>query len=209
MTDLRWKCLQLARLLFFVTVVGNCMATNNSQKMKFLFYTAADDGSHHLTNTKIAAALVRRGHDVTFLLSNSCTKWLNASDAAMFKFAVHASRFTSEDRKRNMQEMSRASLRGDLNGVWRTMKYIMRQKFNGGKKNERQLFDFHMHECDSLLGDTETIQSLIEEQFDMLIGEEVTECQPILARRLGIRFVLIGTRGIAPSKGNWCVNSFL
>ncbi|XP_071795087.1 UDP-glucuronosyltransferase 2B20-like [Asterias amurensis] len=195
------KHIQFAIVLALIIVYVNSMPTVRPQnKLKFLYYTASDEGSHHLTNTKIAAALVRRGNDVTFLLSNSCTKWLNASDAALFSFTVHQSRFTEEDRRENLRELSRSSLRGDTNGVWRSAVYYWRNKFTASKDI---INDFAVTECESLLRDNDTIKSLKDEKFDMLVGEDLSSCQPLLAKRLGIKFSLVSGTGIIPAKGMW------
>ncbi|XP_022099293.1 UDP-glucuronosyltransferase 2B33-like [Acanthaster planci] len=173
------------------------------QRLKLLYYTASDDGSHHLTNTKIAEALVRRGHDVTFLLSSSCTKWRNTSGANLFKFFVFQSRYTEEERTQNLREISRLGLRGELRGFVNAMKFYLKQRFFGDKRSSKVLFDFHFSECNSLLGDNTTIQALKQERYDLLVGEDLSDCQPLLAEILGIRFVLISGTGIIPSKGNW------
>ena len=206
MTKYSGILLHVAVLFSLLFVAGLCESTKNLQqkRLKLLYYTSSDDGSHHLTNTKIAAALVRRGHDVTFLLSNSYTKWRNASDAFMFKFIVHQSRYTTEDRARSIRELSRLGLRGDLHGVWRSFKYFLGQKYlKSSQSSTGVLFDFHLNECDSLLGDKETIRQLREERFDLLIGDDVSDCQPLLAEILGIKFVLVSGSGIIPHKGSW------
>ena len=206
MTNYSGILLRVAVLFSMLFVAGLCESTKNLQqkRLKLLYYTSSDDGSHHLTNTKIAAALVRRGHDVTFLLSNSYTKWRNASDASMFKFIVHQSRYTTEDRARNIRELSRLGFRGDLRGMWIATKFVMRQKyFTSSQSPTGVLFDFFLNECDSLLGDKETIRQLREERFDMLIGEALSDCQPLLAEVLGLKFVIISGFGIDPAKGSW------
>ena len=198
------KHLQFAIVLAFIVVYANSMETvRPPKKLKFLFYTAADEGSHHLTSTKIAAALVRRGHDVTFLLSNSCTKWMNASDASLFDFTVHKSKFTENDRVENLRELSRASLRGDTSSIFRMVLVVWRKKLTS---NESDMYtNFFATECESLLGDNDTINSLREKKFDMLVGEELSSCHPLLAKILGIRFSLISGFGSSPAKGMWYV----
>ncbi|XP_071806916.1 UDP-glucuronosyltransferase 2C1-like [Asterias amurensis] len=194
------KHLQFAIVLAFIVVYANSMETvRPPKKLKFLFYTAADEGSHHLTSTKIAAALVRRGHDVTFLLSNSCTKWMNASDASLFDFTVHKSKFTENDRVENLRELSRASLRGDMSSIFRIVLYVWRKKLTS---NESATHEFFPTECESLLGDNDTISSLREKKFDMLVGDDLSSCNPLLAKILGIRFSLRGL-GSSPAKGMW------
>ncbi|XP_038065081.1 2-hydroxyacylsphingosine 1-beta-galactosyltransferase-like [Patiria miniata] len=195
---------QLVILLVIFLLGGQCESTLTVQQtqLKLLYYTASDDGSHHLLNTKVAEALVRKGHDVTFLLSDSCTKWRNVSGAEMFKFAVHRSRYTVEEREQNIREISRLGLTGELRGFVKTFMYSIRQRFFSNAKTNKWLFDFHTNECDSLLGDNATIRALRKESFDLLIGDELSDCQPMLAEILGIKFVLVG-QSIIPTKGSW------
>ncbi|XP_071806439.1 UDP-glucuronosyltransferase 2B20-like [Asterias amurensis] len=202
MANSNQKHLQFAIVLVFIVVYANTMATVRSpKKLKFLFYTASDEGSHHLMAKQIATALVRSGHDVTFLLSNSCTKWLNASDASLFDFTVHKSKFTENDRVENLRELSRASLRGDTSSIWRMVLHVWRKKLTS---NESDMYtNFFATECESLLGDNDTINSLREKKFDMLVGEELSSCQPLLAKILGIKFSLISGIGSSPAKGMW------
>ncbi|XP_038064907.1 UDP-glucuronosyltransferase 1-6-like [Patiria miniata] len=183
-------------------LAGQCEPTPTVQqkRLKLLYYTDSDDGSHHLTNTKIAAALVKKRHDVTFLLSDSCTKWRNASGADMFRFAVHRSLYTAEERERNARGMSRHALRGKLRGAVNAMKFLLRLRYSAEYQGHRELFNFLWSECDSLLGDNATIHSLREESFDLLIGDDLSDCQRLLAEMLGIKFVLVSGTGITPSK---------
>ena len=206
MANFSFEFLQLVALLAMFNA-GNCESTQFPQRkqLKFLYFTGGNEGSHHLMSIRIAAALVRRGHNVTFLLSNSYTKWRNASDAAMFKFVVHKSLYTPGDRERNLREISRLSLRGGMRGIWRTAKFFIGQRYLSSAERSSVLFDFHLNECDSLLGDSETIRELKEEKFDMLVGEDLSDCQPLLAEMLGIRFALVSGSGIIPSKGSWWV----
>ncbi|XP_038065635.1 2-hydroxyacylsphingosine 1-beta-galactosyltransferase-like [Patiria miniata] len=196
---------QLVIPLVIFLLAGQCESTPTveQKRLKLLYYTASDDGSHHLTNIKIAEALVRKGHDVTFLLSDSCTKWRNADGADMFRFAVHRSLYTAEDRERNLRAISRLGLTGELRGLANAARFYIGQKFFSNAKTPQLLFDFHTNECDSLLGDNATISAMREESFDLLIGEDLSDCHPLLAEILGIKFVLVSGTGIIPSKGSW------
>ncbi|XP_033641643.1 2-hydroxyacylsphingosine 1-beta-galactosyltransferase-like [Asterias rubens] len=70
--------------------------------------------------------------------------------------------------------------------------------------NESDMYtNFFATECESLLGDNDTINSLREKKFDMLVGEELSSCHPLLAKILGIRFSLISGFGSSPAKGMW------
>ncbi|XP_071806950.1 UDP-glucuronosyltransferase 2C1-like [Asterias amurensis] len=192
----------LAFMLICLSFTANCRKPKESTKvLKFLFYTAGDDGSHHAVSAKIAASLVEMGHDVTFLLSNSCTKWMNASDAGLFKFTVHKSKFTADDRQSTLRDISRASLRGELKGL---LNHIWYRGIKQWFKPPGQKIDFNFAtDCDSLLGDNDTIKSLQAEKFDILVGEDLSECQPLLAQRLGLRFLHISARGFMPARGDW------
>ncbi|XP_038065082.1 2-hydroxyacylsphingosine 1-beta-galactosyltransferase-like [Patiria miniata] len=194
--------LSMPLVLFLFAWQSESTPTVQQNRLKLLYYTASDDGSHHLTNTKIAEALVRKGHDVTFLLSDSCTKWRNASGADMFKFAVHRSLYTAEDHKRNARGLSRHALRGELRGVVNATKFFLRLRYSADSQGRRAWFNFLWSECDSLLGDNATIQALREESFDLLIGDDLSDCQPLLAETLGIKFVLV-SENLIPTKGSW------
>ena len=192
---------QVACLLFAAVGVFPATAATaaaSEKRLKILYYTAADDGSHHLTNTKIASALVARGHSVTFLLSASCTKWQNASGSEQFDFRVYKSLYTGERRGRNLDVLSRAGLRGEMHGLWR-----MTVSFVRNLRSPQNMYRFHYDECDTLLGDSATLRQLREDAYDLLVGEDLSNCNPLLAETLGLAFVLVGDMGIIPSKGSW------
>ncbi|XP_038065882.1 2-hydroxyacylsphingosine 1-beta-galactosyltransferase-like [Patiria miniata] len=190
-------------VLFLFAWQSESTPTVQQNRLKLLYYTASDDGSHHLTNTKIAEALVRKGQDVTFLLSDSFTNWRNASGADKFRFIVHRSLYTTEDRERNKRGLSRVALRGELRGAVNAMKFLLRSMYSADSHGRRAWFNFLWSECDTLLGDNATIRALREESFDLLIGDDLSDCQPLLAEILGIKFVLVSGTGILPSKGSW------
>ena len=164
-------------------------------RLKFLVYTGAEDGSHHMQNINVAKGLIKLGHEVTFLLSSSCTKWLHTSDSHLFDFVVYRSSLTPEERIEISEEFSLRAIRGDLRNV---AKITFQEA--GTLRERLRPRDLFASECDDLLGDAGAIRTLKERGFDMLIGDDLTWCNPLLAHKLGIRFVLYGSTAIKPAK---------
>ncbi|XP_022108922.1 UDP-glucuronosyltransferase 2C1-like isoform X2 [Acanthaster planci] len=193
-----WRCLLMV-LGFCVFTMRVCQSEDNvsRSRFKFLIYTSADDGSHHMQLASIAKSLVGSGHSVTFLLSSSCTKWLHADDAHLFHFIVYRSLYTQEDRREISRRFSISVMNGDLRSLLGIIKLTLR-----GLRDPRQrmLLEFPINECDALLGDDDAARRMEAERFDLLIGDDLTFCIPLLAEKLGIGFVLYSASPMKPAK---------
>ena len=191
-------CYKVFGLLGLVTIIVSlrlCSCQDKqSPRFKFLMYPAADDGSHHLYMMNVAKSLTKQGHSVTFLLSSSCNKWLNGSDANLFDFIVYKSSFTSGER----QEISRQFTANVINGKLRSFVGFLKMLYN--PSSDKKVINFAFEECKSLLGDKTTIQEILDIGFDMFIGDELTWCNPLLAHKLDLRFVLYSSAAMRPAK---------
>ncbi|XP_038053809.1 UDP-glucuronosyltransferase 2C1-like [Patiria miniata] len=177
-----------------------CQCGEDSRpKFKFLVYTGGEDGSHHMQTINVAKGLIRQGHSVTFLLSSSCTKWLHEGDAYLFNFIVYRSSLTTEEREAISEEFSVGVMTGELGSLAGFMKATLRGMIDGNRRRNRPL-NLLLNECDDLLGDAEAMHAIREGQFDMLIGDDMTGCNPLLANKLDIPFVLYGCTAVKPTK---------
>ena len=162
-------------------------------KYKLLYYPIDRAGSHYMHLSKSASALVRQGHHVTFLFSSSQPTWRQKTDADLFSSVVFNSRYTYAEFYEALQhEFVRPLIIEGRHGPF----FIVSLLIDAVSGN--RAVDILIKQCDDLLGDMGTIESLRTERFDMLVGDCALLCQPLLAQTLDIPFVQSSNLPILP-----------
>ncbi|XP_071785873.1 UDP-glucuronosyltransferase 2C1-like isoform X2 [Asterias amurensis] len=167
-----------------------------------ILMSAGVDTTHYLFSSKIGRELVRRGNDVTFLLSSSYSHRLNSSDTEWFKFQVYDSPYTYGEIRNMTHRFGLEALNGTYQKTTDYSKILMRL-ICGGKseqtEEERQeqlkptkpMSKYLAHECNALLGDDETMERLRGLNFDLMTFDIINPCMALVAQKLSLRYAII------------------
>ncbi len=185
----------LAALLFCLintTVITYGEAVSRApKKFKYLFFPFEITGSHYMHMRQTGKALVRKGHDVTFLISSSqsASHSEQKSPSDPFSFLSFPSRHTEADRVEKWKDINRMALKGNLGVSLLDQVHIYIQ---ASLNNQTFITDLIVDECDDLLGNLAFMDALREEKFDMVVGDNFWKCYVILAHALNVPFVKSG-----------------
>ncbi|XP_071798862.1 2-hydroxyacylsphingosine 1-beta-galactosyltransferase-like [Asterias amurensis] len=149
-----------------------------------------------MTLSQSAKVLVRLGHHVTFLSSNGAPKRQRADDADLFSHVVFKTRYTKTDEMNAANELSRTTLRGESRNGF----FIFNSIYDSVVYGNPPIVDVFLGQCDDLLSDDLAIAKLRSEEFDMLVGDSGQICNPLLAQKLDIPFVLCSNLPIIPAE---------
>ncbi len=184
-------------LLLVTPSSSNADSVNQpSKSYKILFLPLGRSGSHFRFFSQFGKVLARQGHQVTLLLVDSTSRGVHRGKDDWFSTVVYKSRFTDKDINDAVLEMTRQALRGERRDTFFLFKLISDSIFFGIPT----FIDTIWSLCDDLLGDSDTIQTLLSEKFDMLVGDSNLLCSPLLAQRLDIPFVVGSNLPIQPAE---------
>ncbi|XP_038054871.1 UDP-glucuronosyltransferase-like [Patiria miniata] len=168
----------------------------DSKKYKFLYYAFEKIGSHGQQVSQSGKVLAQQGHSVSFLTGSDGPRDPKTNDNDFFSFIFYKSDYTTESRRDVFRELSRFSMTGELSSMSGIARLIYRT-FVTGKPLVIQLI---IDECDALLGDSDTMERLRSERFDMLVADDFSFCNAIVAEALDIPFVNCANWGAMPDK---------
>ncbi|XP_038070217.1 UDP-glucuronosyltransferase 2C1-like [Patiria miniata] len=171
-----------------------------------ILMSAGVDQTHYIFSAKIGRELVRRGHQVTFLLSSSYIHRLNGSDADWFEFQVYNSPYTPQD----VVKMRDAFALESLNSTYQSQEgyaKLLIGKLLGWKSEEdkqeelkptKPMSKYLSFECNVLLSDEELMERLKGSQFDLMTLDFINPCMALVAQKLSLRFVIITAASLTP-----------
>ena len=186
--------------VFAVAVI--CCSPCSTQASNVLFMSGlGGPGSHFYTGSIIAETLVKRGHNVTFLISDVFGHRANSSLAELFKFEMFPSTISKSDMRKGLASYGSSSLKGELTGIWGFLKLWL---FASDVANDRGgsksigINSFFAAECNSLLSDGSLMKRLQNAKFDVVVGDVLCPCYILLAQMLNLRYVNVMNGLIMP-----------
>lgn len=146
--------------------------------LSFLFQSGLGDGSHFTTSATVAEALVRKGHDVTYLISNACEfRTRSPRWGPVFKYEIFKHSYPPEQALDTMKSYVQCSVdEGIMAGVL---------------KHASGMITVGAIDCDDLFSDTELIQRLKDAKFDAFVADVVWPCGSLVGERLNVTQVLV------------------
>ncbi|XP_071785318.1 UDP-glucuronosyltransferase 1-2-like [Asterias amurensis] len=167
-----------------------------------ILMSAGVDNTHYLFSSKIGRELVRRGNDVTFLLSSSYSHRLNSSDTEWFKFEVLDSPYTYGDVRQMAHQLGLESLNGTYQGTSTHVKILMNlilgSKSEPTEEEKREqlkptkpMSKYLAHECNAFLGNEEMMERLRGLNFDLMTFDIINPCMALIAKKLSLRYAII------------------
>ncbi|XP_022091899.1 UDP-glucuronosyltransferase 2C1-like [Acanthaster planci] len=187
-----WTLLLMLMCFSAAPLPTGCEETKQDfKKYKFLYYSFEKLGSHGMQLSQSGKVLARQGHDVFFLVGSDGPRAPKTNDNDLFSFIFFQSNYTTEGRRDVFRELSHYSLSGELSSAAGIARLILRTLRTGKPLVIYLLID----ECDALLRDEKTMARLRREQFDMMVADDFSLCNAIVAEALDIPFVQLA---------NWC-----
>ena len=182
----------LRSLLAFMAVA--CFGS--TQALNVLFISGlGGPGSHFYTGSIIAETLVRRGHKVTFIISDAFGDRANSSLAELFNFEVFPSTISRSQMRKGLASHGASSIKGERASTWEWLKMWIPQEQAGGFKG---INTFFAAECDSALSDFDMMKRLRDAKFDIVVGDVLYPCFILIAQKLNLRYVNVMNGIIVP-----------
>ncbi len=149
-----------------------------------LVFGIETQGSHMISMTTAAKAMIEHQHNVTLVLPSG----RDASIRKVLSNLTYVSEYyeasiPAQKEREDMLEWSKLILNGT---------YLDIIKFGSGASKKMQTY------CEDVLRDVSLLQRLEERQFDLVFVHNVFACPVLIAQHLGLRFVTFFP-GIPPS----------
>ena len=131
----------IASLLWTISVLTTIMChLGSTQALNILFKSGPGaPGSHFYTSSIIAETLVRRGHKVTFIISDAFSDRANSSLAKLFNFELYPSTVSRSHIMDIQAARGASSLKGERVFRWGKLKsWISQDQKAGGFKQRFQ-----------------------------------------------------------------------
>ncbi|XP_038070118.1 UDP-glucuronosyltransferase 2C1-like [Patiria miniata] len=195
----------LFRWMVWVFLAVVCLPAS-TQAYNILFISGlGGPGSHFYTGSVIAETLVKRGHKVTFVISDAFGYRANSSLAELFDFEVYPSTVSRSQMREGLVAFGETSLRGEQSSTWAWLKLWMsgalKAEGTGRILNTAKSFginEFFAGECDSALSDNAMMERLRSAKFDIVVGDIMYPCFILIAQKLNLRYVNVMNGIIMP-----------
>ncbi|XP_072051880.1 UDP-glucuronosyltransferase 2C1-like [Amphiura filiformis] len=151
----------------------------------FLILGGDGSGSHYYVATAIGRELAHRGNNVTVLVSDMyASEGTQRDDADLFSSYVYKSLVTEERFQSLLADIVHVSLYGDLISILKTNSLVE---------------DLMRDQCESILIDTNILDRLQRQKFDLIIGDFWYICVGLVAQYLDVPFALLFPASISMS----------
>ncbi|XP_071803335.1 UDP-glucuronosyltransferase 2C1-like [Asterias amurensis] len=155
-------------------------------------------GSHFYTGSIIAETLVKRGHSVTFLISDVFGHRTNSSLADIFTFETFSSTVSVSDMQKGLAAFGSSSVKGELTGTWGWLKlWLLNTAGTDGAKS-LSVNSYFAAECNATLSDDALMGRLRNAHFDIIVGDVMYPCYILIAQKLNLRYVNVMNGLIMP-----------
>ncbi len=152
---------------------------------RFLILGGDGSGSHYYVATAIGRELVYRGHNVSVIVSDMYASDITQlDDSDLFSFHIYRSLVTEERFQNLLSEAVRVSIHGDLKSILKTNALV-----------EAMMRD----QCESILIETDMLDRLRRDKFDLIIGDLWYICVGLVAQYVGVPFATITPASISMS----------
>lgn len=171
--------------LVITVVLSYCISAYNVCGYKYLFQGYTGEGSHFLTSAYLAETLVKRGHEVAYVISSASSYRLSDSRwGTLFDYIIYQNPHPDNAFRRKTDDFVKASFR---DGITRAM-----------LKSSEMVFNTMVPDCETLLSNQTIINELKAKQYDMLVFDGGWLCSPLLAEMLNIRKIMVNPSGYNP-----------
>ena len=162
------------------------MCLQKSECARILLLQGPGEGSHYFTGTAIGEAMVKRGHEVTVLISDLYAyRAESPKDAQLYTFEIYNSSMTAESRDELYKAMNSAAFKGQ---------FLQFAIANMSKFNE-----YAIDECDNILKDDSLLARLIAANFDLILVDMIFNCPLVITQYLNRPFIYFVVSSVIPN----------
>lgn len=155
-------------------------------------------GSHFYTGSIIAETLVKRGHSVTFLISDVFGHRASGNLADMFTFEKFSSTVSVSDMHEGLALFGSSSVEGEFTGAWGWFKLWLLNTAGTNSIQSLSINSFFADECNATLSDDALMGRLRNAHFDIVVGDVMYPCYLLIAQKLNLRYVNVMNGIIMP-----------